>query len=72
LTTAHLHWLNSFFKLPPQKHFKKSDAVIAELKKWVDAEYEGGRVTVLTEEELVSAFKNACTQVGLVFEEVTQ
>ena len=66
------HWINSFFKLPQDRQFKKNDEVIVELKKWVDAEYENGRVTVMTEEELVAEFKNTCERLGIAFEEVVQ
>ena len=66
------HWLNSYYKIPKEKQLSKTDAAIVEMKKWVDSEYESGRVTVLTEEELVSEFKNVCERLGLVYEDVIQ
>ena len=54
------HWINSYYKLSPEKQFKKSDLLIHELKKWVDDEYENGRVTVLTDEELIREIKKVC------------
>ena len=35
------------------------------LKKWVDEEYDGGRVTAITDEEMVKAINEACDQLGL-------
>ena len=38
----------------------KSSPVVAEVKKWVDQQYEEGRVTVLTDSELLEQISNAC------------
>jgi len=35
------------------------------IKAWVDNEYEGGRVTVLTDEELLKVIDDACKKLGV-------
>ena len=35
------------------------------VKAWVDNEYESGRVTVLTDEELLSVIQDACRKLGI-------
>ncbi len=36
------------------KQVQKNSELVAEIKKWVDEEYAGGRVTVLTDDEIVA------------------
>ena len=36
-----------------------------EVKDWVDEEYAGGRVTVLTDEELIKVIDDACGKLGI-------
>lgn len=38
----------------------KSDPLIAYVKEWVDKEYESGRVTSLTDEELLKVIDEGC------------
>lgn len=59
------HWINSYFKLDKEHSYDKKDALIVELKKWVDAEYEGGRVTVLTDKELIKQIKSTCKKLNI-------
>ena len=47
------HWINTYFGLPEEKKVDKGCSLVHEVKRWVDEEYEGGRVTVLTDEELL-------------------
>ena len=37
----------------------KGSELVKAVKQWVDKEYAGGRVTVLTDEELVASCRNA-------------
>ncbi len=46
------HWINSYFKLPQEKWVNKNDLLVTEVKAWVDKEYDGGRITVITDDEL--------------------
>lgn len=46
------HWINSYYKLTGGEAFDKRHAVVENVKKWVDEQYDGGRVTVITDSEL--------------------
>lgn len=46
-------WLNAFFTLPDEVKVKKSDPIVAEIKKYVDKEYEEGRVSCMGDEEII-------------------
>ena len=46
------HWMNTVFKLKGDDALDKSHPLVVELKAWVDEQYEGGRVTVITDREL--------------------
>ena len=43
---------------------KNSELVLA-IKAWVDKEYEDGRVTVLTDEELVEKIDSVCKTLNI-------
>ena len=45
---------------------EKSAPLVKEIKAWVDEEYAQGRVTVLTDEEIVECVKRICTEKGYV------
>ena len=59
------HWINSYYKLPEEKHYAKSDELIVELKKWVDEQYDEGRVTVLTDDELIAEINITAEKLGV-------
>ena len=42
--------------------------VVEEVKKWVDEEYLGGRVTVLTDNELLAVIEKNCKKLGYTLE----
>ncbi|MDD3222020.1 MAG: 2-isopropylmalate synthase [Clostridia bacterium] len=54
------HWINTYFRLKDDKCVTKSDPIIGYVKEWVDKEYESGRVTALTDEELLKVIDEAC------------
>lgn len=56
------HWMNTYFRLKGNKAIDKNHPVVANVKDWVDAEYASGRVTVLTDDELLAAIDRACAQ----------
>ena len=47
---------------------KNRDLVLA-LKAWVDREYEEGRVTVLTDEELVAKIESVCEELHITLQQ---
>ena len=59
------HWINTYFHLPEEKKLDKNCELVHEVKKWVDAEYESGRVTVLTDEELLKVIDDAGKKLGI-------
>ena len=59
------HWINTYFKLPTEKQVDKNCELVSMVKDWVDKEYEGGRVTVLTDEELLTVIDEACSKLGI-------
>lgn len=46
------HWMNAYYRIPKEQALDKSHGLVKALKAWVDEQYEGGRVTVMTDEEL--------------------
>ncbi len=46
------YWLNDRFQLEGEDAFTKHDPLVVALKEWVDKEYEDGRVSVLSDQEL--------------------
>ncbi|NLP45963.1 MAG: 2-isopropylmalate synthase [Epulopiscium sp.] len=56
------HWINAYFHLSKEEEMSKQHPVVLSVKKWVDAQYEEGRVTTITDKELekvtLKAMKN--------------
>ncbi len=46
------YWINNTYRLPKDKALDKKDPLVIALKEWVDKEYEDGRQTALSNEEL--------------------
>ncbi len=46
------YWINQNYRLSGDDQIKKHDPLVADLKDWVDKEYEDGRQTVLANSEL--------------------
>ena len=59
------HWINTYFGLKEERALDKNSELIHMVKAWVDHEYESGRVTVLTDEELLSVIQDACEKTGV-------
>ena len=47
-----VYWINSYYGLPPREMVAKDDEIVAQLKDWVDEQYNEGRQTVLSDAEL--------------------
>ncbi|MDQ9891090.1 hypothetical protein RFZ55_01820, partial [Acinetobacter baumannii] len=54
------YWINAYYKLPKERQVDKDAELVKAVKAWVDKEYEEGRVTVLTDEELVEKIDSVC------------
>jgi hypothetical protein len=46
--------------------------LVAYVKEWVDAEYEGGRVTVLTDDELLRVIAEGCDKLNVTLVKTPQ
>ena len=57
-------WINSYFRLPDEEKLSKDDELVLFVKAWVDNEYDNGRVTVVTDEELLSVINEGCDTLG--------
>ncbi|MDO4804151.1 MAG: 2-isopropylmalate synthase, partial [Lachnospiraceae bacterium] len=62
------HWINRHYEVPEgQKIDKQSDLTLA-VKAWVDDQYEHGRVTVISNEELFVVTDLAIAELGVELE----
>ena len=60
------HWINTYYRLNAERAVDKNSELVVKVKEWVDAEYESGRVTVLTDEELVRVITDVCHELQIV------
>ncbi|MBO5282852.1 MAG: 2-isopropylmalate synthase, partial [Lachnospiraceae bacterium] len=51
-TAGIAYWINQNYRLSGDQALGKTDPLVAELKAWVDEQYEGGRQTVISHKEL--------------------
>ncbi len=51
------HWINSYFKLKDDRKIDKNHELVLYVKKWVDEQYENGRVIAISEKELIDKIK---------------
>ena len=59
------HWINTHYRLPKESHVDKKSELVALVKEWVDREYEDGRVTVLTDEELEAVIQETADRLQI-------
>ena len=48
------YWLNQYYNNTEENMISKKDPLVLYIKKWVDEQYAGGRITYITTSELVS------------------
>ena len=58
------HWINTYYKLPAEKKLDKECELVKMVKAWVDHEYEEGRVTVITDDELTDVIADCCSKLN--------
>lgn len=51
-------WINNYYRLAGENVVNKKEPFIAKMKEWIDAEYAGGRITVISDEEMVKLFES--------------
>ncbi|NLG04811.1 MAG: 2-isopropylmalate synthase [Clostridia bacterium] len=59
------HWINTYYKLPEGRRVNKNSDLVKKIKNEVDAEYDSGRVTVLTNDELISMITQTCIDLNI-------
>lgn len=59
------HWINAYFNLRDEKAIDKKHQLVLKIKEWVDKEYDEGRVTSITDEELIKLVKEFSEELGL-------
>ena len=59
------HWINTYYRLMGDKAVDKKSPLVAEVKKWVDQEYETGRVTAITDGELEKVIKESSKKLNV-------
>lgn len=48
-------WINNYFRLSGDKAIDKKDDRVAEIKGWIDIQYQDGRTTSISDDEMLSA-----------------
>ena len=52
------HWINSYYGLSGDDAVTKDNPEVVAIKKWVDSEYDAGRVTAISDMELIERTKS--------------
>lgn len=60
------HWMNTYFHLKGDDQFSKNSELVGLVKEWVDAQYEDGRVTVMTDIELIEKITEVANDLGVI------
>ena len=60
------HWINTHYHLHNEQQTDKNSELVKMVKAWVDAEYENGRVTVMSDKELEEVIEETCSRLGIV------
>ena len=63
------HWINIHYKLKEEHALSKTSPIVTKIKEWVDSEYAGGRVTVMTDDELVREIGKVSAELGVVIKD---
>ena len=64
--TGIAHWINTHYHLHNEQQTDKNSELVKMVKAWVDAEYENGRVTVMSDKELEEVIEETCSRLGIV------
>lgn len=63
------HWINSTYNLKDEKRLYKDSPVVVRIKDWVDSEYDKGRVTAISDPELMELTRQYCEEFGITLDE---
>lgn len=59
------HWINTYFQLRGDKQVDKNSELVMMIKAWVDHQYDDGRVTVMTDDEMLQVINATCEQLNI-------
>lgn len=59
------HWINGYYHLHVEDKIDKNSPVVVKAKEWVDKEYDEGRVTAITDDELVRVVTAAAKECNI-------
>ena len=59
------HWINNYYHLPEDRKVDKNSELVKCIKVWVDAQYDDGRVTVITDNELKVEISKCCEELNI-------
>ena len=59
------HWINTYYKLKGEKAVDKQSELVVNVKAWVDEQYDEGRVTVITDKELIDVITRVCEELNI-------
>ena len=59
------YWINTYFQRKGDRALDKNHILVEKVKEWVDAEYEKGRVTMITDEELLKIIDEYSKEFGI-------
>ncbi len=64
------HWMNSHYHLRVEDKIDKNAPLVVKVKEWVDKEYDEGRVTSITDDELEREVKKAAKELNVELPEI--
>ena len=59
------HWINTYYRLNDELKIEKTHPLVEKLKAWVDEEYADGRVTVISDNELIEKIDQYCEELNV-------
>ncbi len=59
------YWINVFFGLTGDRKVDKKSELVVKIKEWIDKEYEAGRQTLISDEEMIDLIKIHAPEMGL-------
>ena len=60
------HWINTYYHLSDDRKIDKNSKLVKMVKEWVDEQYDDGRVTAITDNELVVQITDCCKKLDIV------
>ena len=59
------HWINAYYRLDADRQVAKNSKLVTMVKELVDAQYDEGRVTVMTDAELEEMIADCCAKLSI-------